>query len=324
MRLIGLAVTLALGLVLVPLVAEAQTERKAPRIGILSPPEPLTSIDVFQRELRDLGYTERDGIRLEYRSSAGQDDRFPALAAKLVDLKVDVIIAVSVPAIRAAQRATTTIPIVMILSSDPPRLGLVKSLARPGANTTGVASLTFDLAPKRLEGFKETVPNLRQIAVLLNPTNPAVREGLSQTEAAARTLGVRVQSFEVGQPAEFEVAFAAILRRRPDGLLVMPDPLTSTYMASIVEFAAKNRLPAMDGRRIFPESGGFIAYGIDYVEHVRAGVRYVDKILKGAKPADLPVEQPTKFELVINLKTAKALGLTIPQSVLIRADQVIE
>ena len=158
MRLIGLAVVLTVSLTLVPLAAEAQQAKKAPRIGILSPPERLTSIDVFQRELRDLGYTERDGIRLEYRSSAGQDDRFPALAAELVDLKVDVIIAVTVPAIRAAQRATTTIPIVMILSSDPPRLGLVKSLARPGGNTTGVASLTFDLAPKRLEVFKETVP----------------------------------------------------------------------------------------------------------------------------------------------------------------------
>jgi putative tryptophan/tyrosine transport system substrate-binding protein len=319
-----LLLTSLAGVIAAPLAAGAQQAKKVPRIGILSPPEPLTSIDVFQRELRDLGYPESDGIRLEYRLSAGQDNRFPALAGEIVDLKVDVIIAVTVPAIRAAQRATTTIPIVMILSSDPLRLGLVKSLARPGGNTTGVASLTFDLAPKRLEVFKQAVPHLRQVAVLVNPTNPAVREGLSQTEAAARTLGVAVQGFEIQQPTDFEIVFAAILRGRPDGLLVVPDPLTSAYMARIVDFAAKNRLPAMNGRRQFPESGGLTAYGIDYVDHVRAGVRYFDKILKGAKAADLPVEQPTKFELVINLKTAKALGLTIPPSLLARADQVIE
>jgi len=311
-------------LLLAPLAAEAQQSKKVPRIGILSPPEPLTAIDVFQRGLRDLGYAEGDGIRLEYRPSGGRDDRFPALAADLVALKVDVIIAVTPPAIRAAQRATTTIPIVMVLSGDPVRSGLVKSLARPGGNTTGPATLTGDLTAKRLELFKEAVPNLREIVLLGNPTYPGFREAMTQTEAAGHTLRMKVRSLEVREPADIDTAFAAILRARPDGLLVMPDPVTSVHMARIVEFAMKNRLPAMDGRKQFPESGGLIAYGIDYAEHVRAGIRYVDKILKGARPADLPVEQPTRFELVINLKTAKALGLTIPQSLLRRADEIIQ
>jgi len=304
-----------------PLAAEAQLGSKVPRIGILTPPEPFNAVEVFQRGLRDLGYTD---IRFEYRSSAGHDDRFSALARELVELRVDIIVAATVPAIRADQRATTNIPVVMVLSSDPVRLGLVKSLARPGGNTTGPASLTFDLAPKRLELFKEAIPKLRQIAVLVNPENPAVHEGLTQTETAGRTLGVRVHSFEVRQPAELDTAFAAILRLRPDGLPVVTDPLTSTHTARIAEFAAKNRLPSMWGPSQSVHAGGLIAYGIDYTEHVRAGLRYVDKILKGVNPADLQVELPTKFELVINMKTAKTLGLTIPQSVLLRADQSIQ
>ena len=318
-----LAVAFLVGLLAAALVAESEAA-KVPIIGILSPPEPFTALDTFRSGLRDLGYTEPGGIRLEYRSSEGHDERFPALAADLVGLKVDVIIAATVPAIRAAQRATTTIPIVMVLNSDPVRLGLVKSLARPGGNTTGPAALTFDLAPKRLELFKETIPKLRHIAVLGNPANPAVREGLTQTEAAGRMLGVEVRAFEVREPADFDMAFAAIRQAQLDGLLVVPDPLVSTHTLRIVEFAAKNRLPSMWGATRSAGAGGLIAYGIDYDEHVRAGIRYVDKILKGAKPGDLPVEQPTKFELAINLKTAKALGLTIPQSILARADQVIQ
>jgi len=312
--------TLAGTLLAAPLAAEAQ---KKAHIGVLSPPEPFTGVGVLQRGLRDLGYNEAD-IWFEYRSSAGQDDRFPSLAAELVSLNVDVIIAVTPPAIRAAQSATTTIPIVMMLSGNPVATGLVKSFARPGGNTTGPATLTAELAPKRLEVFKEAVANLRQLAVLLNPVYPGYREALSQTEAAARTRGVGARSFEIRQPTDIETAFDAILRARPDGLIVFPDPLTSTYMARIVDFGAKNRLPVMDARRTFPERGGFISYGIDYTNHVHDGLSYVDKILKGAKPGDLPIEQPTKYELVINLKTAKALGLTIPPSLLQRADQVIE
>jgi putative ABC transport system substrate-binding protein len=235
-----------------------------------------------------------------------------------------VIIAVTPPAIRAAQEATKTIPIVMVLSGDPVRSALVKSLGRPGGNTTGPATLTGDLAAKRLELFKEAVPDLQEIAILVNPVYPGVQGAVTQTEVAGRTLGVRVRSFEVRQPVQLDAALAAILRNRLDGLLVMPDPITSVHMARIVEFASKNRLPTMDGRKQFPEIGGLMAYGIDYAEHVRAGIRYVDRILKGAKSTDLPVEQPTKFELIINLRTAKSLGLTIPRSVLLRADQVIE
>ena len=233
-------------------------------------------------------------------------------------MKVDVILAVTPPAIRAAQGATAAIPIVMALSGDPVRSGLVQSLARPGGNTTGVATLTSDLMPKRLAMFKETVPNLKQVAVLVNPVYPGVREGLSQMEVGGRALGVRIRSFEVRTPIELDAAFAAIGRARPDGLFVEPSPLTSAYMTRIVELAAQYRLPAIDARRRFPERGGLISYGIDYAEHVRASLRYADKILKGAKPADLPVEQPSKFELLINLKTAKALGVTIRPSLLLR------
>ncbi len=323
MRLIGLAVLLTLSSFLAPVSAEAQPAKKAPRIGILSPPEPLTAIDVFQRGFGDLGYVATDA-RIEYRSSEGRDDHFPALAAELVALKVDVIIAVTPAAIRAAQQATASIPIVMVLSGDPVASGLVKSLAHPGANTTGVATLTYDLSLKRLEVFKESVLNLKDVAVLLNPVYPGVREALNQMKAAGPGMGLKIRAYEVTKSAEIDTAFAEILRARPGGLLVEPSPLTSTYRAQIIGFAAKNRLPVMDARRQFPEGGGLISYGIDYAEHVSAGIRYADKILKGAKPADLPVEQPTKFELVINLKTAKALGLTIPQSLLVRAHEIIE
>jgi len=312
---------------LAPLAAAAQPVGRVPQVGILSPftpSDPLFGVDAVRLGLRDLGYVDGKTLRLEYRSSGGRDDRFPALAADLVALKVDVVVAATVPAIRAAQRATTTIPIVVIFSSDPVRLGLVKSLARHAGNTTGLASLTFDLAPKRLELLKEAVPKLSTVAVLVNPANPAVREGLSQTEVAGRALGVRVRSFEVREPTEFEMVFAAMRRERPDGLIVVPDPLVRMHVSRIVELAAKNRLPAMYGFKGDAEAGGLIAYGINFADHVRAGLRYVDRILKGAKPADLPVEQPTRFELVINLKTAKTLGLTIPQSVLVRADEVIK
>jgi putative tryptophan/tyrosine transport system substrate-binding protein len=210
---------------------------------------------------------------LEYRSSEGYDERFAALAAALVAMKVEVIIASTVPAIRAAQRATTTTPIVMVLSSDPVRLGLVTSLARPGANTTGPAALTFNLAPKRLELFKEMISKLRQVAVLYNPTNPAVREGATQTQIAGRSLGVEVRSFEVREHAHLDTAFAAILRTRLDGLLVVPDPLVSTYTAQIVDFAEKKRLPSMWGFSEAARIGGLIAFGIDYVEHVRVSLR---------------------------------------------------
>ena len=325
MRRIGLAVVLALNLV-AALAAGAQQTRKVYRIGILSPsPTPAgpgVTFDILRLGLRDLGYVEGENVRFEYRMSGGHDDRFPELASELVVLKVDVIIAATVPAIRATQEATTTIPVVMILSSDPVRMGLVKSLARPGGNTTGLASLTFDLSGKRVEALKEAVPRLSRVAILFNPTNPAVREGESQTNVAAQKLGLKTRSFEVRAQSDLETAFTAIMRERPDGLIVVPDPFLGTQAARVEEFAAKNRLPAIFGGRT--GGSGLMSYGIDFGEHVRSAAPYVDKILRGANPADLPVEQPTKFEFVINLKTAKAIGLTIPQSLLVRADQIIE
>ncbi len=321
---------LTFGTLSAPLAAEAQRARSVPVIGILTPvpagesPTGVPGKDPLPFALRDLGYIEGHSIHLEYRSSAGRDDRFPALARELVALKADVIVAATVPAIRAAQRATPTVPIVMVLSSDPVRLGLVKSLAHPGGNTTGLASLTFDLSRKRLELLKEIVPKLSHLGVLLNPTNPAIRDGLSETKVAAQAFGVSVEAFEVREPAALDAALVAILRARPNGLVVVPDPIVAALASRIRAFAAKNRLPAIYGARAGIDDDGLMSYGIDFVEHVGSAARYVDKILKGAKPADLPVEQPTKFELVINLKTAKALGLTIPQSLLIRADEIIQ
>jgi ABC-type uncharacterized transport system substrate-binding protein len=319
--------SLGAGVLAAPLAAKAGLAQGVPVIGLLWPgsaSDVAPPRDSFRLGLHDLGYVEGSNVRLERRWSDGHDDRFPSLARELVDLKVDVIVAATVPAIRAAQRATATIPIVMILSSDPVRLGLVRSLGRPGGNTTGLASLTFDLSRKRLELLKEAMPKLIEVGVLLNPTNPAVRDGLSETSAAAHALGIKVRAFEVREPAELDAAFATILRLRPGALIVVPDPLLLTQAARIAELAMRNRVPAMYGAREFVAAGGLISYGIDFADHARGAARYVDKILKGAKPADLPVEEPTKFELVINLKTAKALGLTIPRSLLSLADQVIE
>ena len=304
--------------------ADGEAQPKAARIGILSPPEPFTAAGVFQRGLQELGYGDASGTRIEYRSSEGSEDRWPALAAELVRLKVDVIIAITPPAIRAAQAATTTIPIVMLLSGDPVRSGLVRSLARPGGNTTGPATLTVDLAPKQLQIFKEAVPSLREVAILVNPIYPRVRQVLAQMEAAGPKLGLRVRILEVREPPEVDRALAELGRARPDGLFVMASPLTSASMDKIVEFVTAHRLPGIDPRRQFPERGGLMSYGIDYAEHVRIGLRYVDRILRGAKPGDLPVEQPTKFELVINLRTARTLGVAIPQALLLRVDQVIQ
>jgi putative ABC transport system substrate-binding protein len=325
-RTIGFLVVLALGLLVAPLIAAAPPAKTAAlRIGILSPwsPSGAPGEAAFRPALAELGYVEGDSLRLEYRSAAGDDERFPVLAAELVALKVDVLVAATVPAIRAAQRATTTIPIVMTFSSDPVRLGLVKSLARPGGNTTGVASLTFDLAPKCLELLKEIVPQLRQVAVLWNPANPAIREGLSLTDVAARALGASVRPFEVSAPGDVDAVFAAILRERPDGLVVLPDPFTYAHRGRIVQFAANNRLPAIYSARDFVDAGGLISYGISWPDQWRGAARYIERIAHGVKPADLPVELPMTFELVINLKTAAALGITIPPTLLFQADEII-
>jgi putative ABC transport system substrate-binding protein len=329
MRLIGLV--LAIVLALVPLAVEGQQAAKVYRIGFLGLPSAADyaqNVEAFRNRLRDLGYEEGKNISIEYRWAEGRDDRLPALAAELVRLNPDVLVTHAIPGIRAAQQATSTIPIVMGASSDPVRLGLVKSLAKPGGNITGVSLQLIDLAAKRLELLLETIPKLRQVAVLSNLANPTGREAAKETEVAGRTLGLRVRSFKIVRESnELEREFAAIVRERPGALIVIPDFLicwSCQNNARIVEFALRNRLPAMGGERGFVAAGGLISYGGDFLEGWRLAARYVDRILKGAKPADLPVEQPTKFDLVINLKTAKAIGLTIPQSLLLQATEVIE
>jgi ABC-type uncharacterized transport system substrate-binding protein len=327
LRRIGLAIVVAISL-LAPLALEAQQAEKVYRIGFLglsSAEDYATNLQAFRQGLRDLGYEEGKTISIEYRWAQGRDERLPALAAELVRLNPAVLVTHASPGIRAAQRATTTIPIVMGVSADPVRQDLVKSLARPGGNTTGVATMQFDLAGKRLELFKEALPSLRYVAVLLNPTNPSVREDFRQMELASVKLGVRLRSFELArEPSALDSVFAAILRDRPDGLIVVAESLAATHNARIADFAVRNRLPSMGALGSFVPQGGLISYGGDYTHGWRVAARYVDRILRGAKPADLPVEQPTKFYLAINLKTAKALGLTIPQTLLLRADQVIE
>jgi putative ABC transport system substrate-binding protein len=315
-------------LLIAPLAGESQQVGKVYRIGFLgssSPSDHAVYLRAFRDSLRDLGYEEGRNILIEYRWAEGRQERLPTLAADLVRSNPDLFVTYSTPGVRAAQQATSTIPIVMgQLGADPVRLGLVKSLARPGGNTTGVASNVLDLEGKRLELLREAVPKLRQIVFLSNLVNPGVREVLKETEVAALKLGVRVRSVGVprAQP-EMDSVFDAILRERPDSLIVQAEPVTVAHFARIAEFASRNRLPTMGVVRQFVAEGGLMSYGSDFREGWRVAARYVDRVLQGAKPADLPVEQSIKFELVINLKTANALGLTIPQSVLARADEII-
>src|SRR5215475_4240889 len=302
-----------------PLAARGQAVGKVPRIGYLSPgsasPGPLAYHDEFQRGLRELGYVEGRNIVIEYR------DRLSALAAELVQLDVDVIVSVVTQASLAAKNATRTIPIVFVRVGDPVGAGLVASLARPGANVTGNSGMTTEVVGKSLGLFKQTVPEVSPMAVLWNPDN-VVFQGqiLRETEVAARRLGIQLQVFGVRGPDEFDRTFAAIASVRAASLLVLADPVFSAYTARIADLADKMRLPAMYGLREHAAAGGLMAYGPNYADLYRRAASYVDKILKGAKPADLPVEQPTKFEFVINLKTARTLGLTIPPGVLAIAD----
>jgi putative tryptophan/tyrosine transport system substrate-binding protein len=323
MRLIGLAVVLALGLVLAPLAVEAQPTSKIPRIGILQsypPNHPLE--EAFRQGLRDVGYVEGRNIVIEYRwSETGQ---FGELAAELVRLNVDVIVAPATPAVRAARQATTTIPIVFATVGDPVGTGMVASLARPGGNITGVSLISSDLAGKRLELLREAVPRLERIAVLFNPDVPGKITEWNQAQVAASTLRIELQSVQVRAATEFERAFEAIVAGRAGALMVLGEPLMFNHRARIATFAVQHRLPLVGFWREFAESGALLSHGPSLTDNMRRAAVYVDKILKGTKPSDLPVEQPTKFELVINLKTAKALGLTIPQSLLGRADQIIE
>ena len=310
------------GLLTAPLAAEAQPAGKIPRVGILAQNSPLW--EDFRQGLRDLGYVEGRTIVIEYRWGEGSDERFPRLAADLARLGADVIVTWGTPATLAAKNATNTIPIVMAASGDPVGSRLIASLARPGGNVTGLSSHEPGLEAKRLELLKELVPKLSHVAVLWNPANP-LHDGLArEVKDTASQLGVRLELVGVQGSTEFDAAFATVKKKRPDALIVEPDNLFYSHSKRIVDLATKSRLPAVFTHRVFADAGGLVVYGANYSALFRRAAIYVDKILKGAKPADLPVEQPTKFELVINLKTAKALGLTIPPSLLQRADQVIE
>jgi putative ABC transport system substrate-binding protein len=320
--------TLASSLLAAPRAAEAQSAGKVYRIGYLSSGSASSNprvIEAFRQGLQELGWVEGQNIAIEYRWAEGRLDRLPDLAEELVRLKVDVIVASPTPGATAAKKATGAVPIVAVSLTHPVELGLVASLARPGGNVTGVSySVGADIFGKDLELLKDIVPRVRRVAVLSNPDSPARPLTIRNVKDAARSLGVQLQLLEARGPEGFDGAFAAMAKERVGALLVVQDPAFIPHRARLVDLAAKNRLPSIFTQREDAEAGGLMSYGPSLSDLYRRAGTYVDKILKGAKPGDLPVEQPTKFELVINLKTAKALGLTIPPSLLQRADQVIE
>ena len=306
--------------------ADAQQSKKVYRVGYLSsgPASPPSGRrEAFRQGLRELGYVEGQNLIIEYRFAEGKLNRLPELAAELIRLKLDVIFAYSTPAVQAIRKATTTLAIVTV-SGDPVREGFVASLARPGGNITGLANLTPELAGKRLELLKEVVPQVSRVAVLWDPDNPGSGLRMRETETAANSLGIKLQSVEVRGSSDFERAFSVMKQERAGALVLVRGRLINDQLPRIVEFAMKNRLPTMYDERGFTEAGGLMSYGTVLADLDRRAATYVDKILKGAKPADLPVEQPTKFEFVINLKTAKQIGLTIPPVALYRADKIIK
>ncbi|HEV8342191.1 MAG TPA: ABC transporter substrate-binding protein [Candidatus Binatia bacterium] len=316
----GILATLVLGCVGL---AEAQQQAGVPKIGWLAIPGPGSGRELFGQEFRKLGYVEGKNIAIEYRSAEGKLDRLPALADELVRLKVDVLITSSTNAALALKNATRTIPIVFLGVSDPVADGLVDSLARPGGNITGFTIISAVLAGKRLELLKETIPKLSRVAVLWNPKNKGSEQSWKESQLAARELGLQLHSAEASSTDKFEGAFKEATKARSAALAVIQSPLAASNQKQIAELAARNRLPAIYPRGDYVVSGGLMSYGADQVEAYKRAAVLVDKILKGSKPADLPVEQPTKFEFVINLKTAKQIGLTIPPNVLARADRVI-
>jgi len=320
--------TLAGSLLAAPLAVEAQQTKKIPRLGVLGGQSPKDSpappILALRQGLRELGYVEGQNIAIEWRWAHGKLERFPDLAAELVKLEVDIIVAATVPGVQAAQRATRTIPIVMGFVSDPVAYGFVASLARPGGNSTGLGMPTPEIGGKRLQLLQEFAPTIGRVAVLSDPSQPGISVDLKGTEIAARALGVQLQVAEARSSGELGRAFAAIARDRVAGIVVLPSTVLFAGRARIAQLAVKYRLPTSGWTRELPEAGCLMSYGPNLPEAARRAAYFVDKILKGTKPADLPVEQPTKFELVINLKTAKALGLTIPPSLLQRADEVIQ
>jgi putative ABC transport system substrate-binding protein len=312
-----------------PLASEAQQPASLPRIGFLataslSDPRVPRFLQAFREGPRELGYVEGQNIVIEFRWAEGQYDRLPGLAAELVRLKVNVIVAGGPPAIQAAKQATETIPIVMAAVADPVATGFVASLARPGRNITGLSLMHSELVGKQLELLKEVLPKVSRVACLGNPANPNYAPGLRHAQDGARALGVRLQPLEARDRGEIDSAFAAITTGRAGAVIVLTDTVLLDHRTRMADHAVRRRLPTVFGNSEFAEAGGLLAYGPSLADGYRRAATYVDKILKGARPADLPIEQPTKFELVINLKTARALGLTIPPSLLQRADQVIE
>lgn len=306
--------------------ASAQTGGKAPTIGVLLPyaAESDARLDAFQQGLRDLGYIDGQTIRIEYRWADGKFDKLPELAADLVRKKVDLIVTLVTQPTIAAKKATATIPIVMVAVSDPVGSGLVTSLARPGTNVTGTSSMTAEVVGKQLELIRETLPHVRRVAALWNPANPVFQAmQVKEAESAAQALRMRLEFFQAGSPKEIEKAFSTTAQEGIRGVLILGDPVFISHRQKIAELATKRRLATVSGTREHVDAGAMMAYGPSFADMYRRTAYYVDRILKGAKPAELPVEQPTKFELVINLKTAKQIGLTVPPNVLARADKVI-
>ena len=315
-----------------PLSVNAQPSAKIPRIGLmvtgsLQSPEARVQLDAFRQGLRQLGFTEGRNIAIEYRGADGRIERFPNLAAELVRLEVDLIFAANTRAALAARQATSTIPIVSAVMGDPVEDGLVASLAQPGGNVTGLTFLAPELTAKRMQLLKDALPNVSRVAALWHPGAYGERtmdDMLKATEAAARTLGVHLQLIEVRAAEELGRAFSTMMKERAEALFLFPSPMLFLARRRIVELAATHRLPSVSQAREFVEVGGLIAYGANINDLFRRSAVYVDKILKGAKPADLPIEQPTRFELVVNLKTAKTLGIDLPLGLMIRADEMIE
>ena len=317
--------SIAGGLLAAPLAAEGQQARKVPVIGYLIERSGPTAFDeAFRLGLRELGYSEGRNVVVEYRWADGKAERLPALAAELVRLKVDVIVTSGTPGGLAAKNATSTIPIVLASGGDFVADGLVASFSRPGANITGLSVFARELSGKRLEILKEAIPRMTRVAAAFNTLNPGTRSLFKETEAAATKLGLKVLPLDIHFPDGVERAFGEGVRLRASAVVIISDGATIVHRAQLGSAALQHHLPTIFANKTYLEGGGLMSYGPDIIEVWRRAATYVDRILKGAKPAEMPIEQPTKFELVINMKTAKALGLTIPQSLLIRADQLIE
>jgi len=322
-----LCLSLTIAMVVAGAIAQAQQPKKVPRIGFLSAVSPSTitaRVEAFRQGLRELGYVEGKNILIEWRYAEGKSDRLPSLAAELVRLKVDLIVAEAPTSTRSARQATDTIPIVMLFDEDPVGSGFVASLAHPGGNITGLSSLNPEISGKQLELLKETVPKLSRVGVLGDVTRPGTPQALREINVTADAFRVQVQYLEVRGSKDIEIAFRAASKERVDAVLVLGSPVLNSQRKQVVELAAKSRLPAIYARQEAVEDGGLMSYGVSIADLSRRAATYVDEILKGAKPADLAVEQPKNFELIINLKAAKQIGLTIPSNVLARADRVIK